>query len=290
MRTETTLTDRISDAGFRALMAMARALPYPRRVAFMGSVMRTVIGPVAGFPRRIRKNLASTCPDLGPKEVERIVQGSIDNMGRTIVEIYSGNEFAERCAAMEVRGPGLAILEDAHSRRQPVVLITGHFGNYDAPRAALIARGFDIAGLYRPMNNALFNRHYVDAMTAIGPAFPRDTRGTTGLVRHLRKGGMAEFLIDQHYSRGTELTFFGRPAMTSVVPAELSLRYKAPLVPMYGIRQPDGLSFDLIVEAPIPPSDAVTMTQALNDSLEALTRSHMEQWMWVHRRWKVPAG
>jgi KDO2-lipid IV(A) lauroyltransferase len=46
------------------------------------------------------------------------------------------------------------------------------------------------------------------------------------------------------------------------------------------------VNFDIVVEPPIPHTDAAEMTQALNDSLEALTRQHMDQWFWIHRRWK----
>jgi KDO2-lipid IV(A) lauroyltransferase len=58
------------------------------------------------------------------------------------------------------------------------------------------------------------------------------------------------------------------------------------LVPVYGIRQADGLHFDLLIEAPIPHTDPVTMTQALNDSLATQVRLRPEQWFWVHRRWR----
>ena len=58
------------------------------------------------------------------------------------------------------------------------------------------------------------------------------------------------------------------------------------ILPTYGIRRPDG-GFDLRVEAPIPHSTPEAMTQALNDSLEAQVRAHMDQWLWTHRRWKM---
>ena len=58
------------------------------------------------------------------------------------------------------------------------------------------------------------------------------------------------------------------------------------MVPGYATRRDNGIDFDLVVEAPIPHSDAVTMTQALNDSLEAAVRANMDQWFWIHRRWK----
>ena len=188
---------------------------------------------------------------------------------------------------MPVEGPGLACLEQAHREGRPVVLVTAHFGNYDAWRAALLARGFRIGAFYRPMRNPVFNRRYVAAMERIGtPMFPAGREGMAGMVRFLRGGGMLGLVADHHIGTGVPLDFLGRPALTALSAAELALRYDAPLVPLYGIRQPDGLSFRVRIEAPVPPSDPATMTAALNASAGAVIRAHMGQWFWLHRRWK----
>ena len=76
------------------------------------------------------------------------------------------------------------------------------------------------------------------------------------------------------------------PGHVEVGPADLARRYDALLVPICGIRQPDGLSFKVNVGAPIAHGDSRAMMQALNDDLEMLVRRHMDQWFWVHRRWK----
>lgn len=282
-----TATDWISDRGLRAALRLARALPYGARVRLFGWLMRAVIGPIAGFPKRVATNLAHTCPDLPKAEARRIARGVLDNAGRTMIEIYSGQDFIDRVRDLPLQGGGAAVLEACHAEGKPVVLVTGHFGNYDASRAALIARGFHIGALYRPMNNGYFNTHYVKAISTIGePVFARGRKGYAKLLRFLKDGGMAAFLIDQYAANGETLTFFGQPAPTALSAAELALRYDAPLIASYGVRRENGLDFDIIVEPPIPPSDPATMTQALNDSLERLTRQHMEQWFWIHRRWK----
>ncbi len=137
------------------------------------------------------------------------------------------------------------------------------------------------------MRNQPFNTRYVRALAAIGePLFPSDRRGLAELLRHLRAGGIAGMLIDVYAKGGAPLTFFGRTAPTALSAAELALRYDALLVPVYGIRQPDGLSFAIRMDAPIPPGEPAAMTQALNDSLEAVVRGNMGQWFWIHRRWK----
>jgi KDO2-lipid IV(A) lauroyltransferase len=204
-----------------------------------------------------------------------------------LIEIYSGDEFVARAAAEPLKGEGLAALDEAHAAGRPVILVTGHFGNYDASRAALIARGYRVGALYRPMGAADFNAHYVEAISRIGtPVFPRGRAGLADMVRFLRSGGMLGLLIDQHMGHGVPLSFFGQPAMTALSAAELALKYDALVVPTYAVRRASGLDFDIIIEPPIPHGTAEEMTQALNDSLERLVRQHLDQWFWIHRRWK----
>jgi Kdo2-lipid IVA lauroyltransferase/acyltransferase len=275
----------LQDRLIRALIWCLMRLPYSVRVPLCGWVMSRLIAPVAGYRRRVRENLAMILPDLPASEVARLTRAVPDNVGRTVIEIYSGPEFTARAGTPH--GAGLAALDAAHAARRPVILVTGHFGNYDASRAALIARGFRVGALYRPMKNTFFNAHYVAAISRIGtPLFPRGRAGLGDMVKHLKSGGMLGLVIDQHMNHGADLTFFGVSAQTALSAAELALKYNALLVPTYAVRQPDGLSFDITVEAPIPPGTPEAMTQALNDSLETLVRQHLDQWFWIHRRWK----
>ncbi len=277
----------LQDRALRALIWVLLRLPYRWRVPLCGWVLSRIISPLAGYDRRIRANLALVLPGLPEAEARRIIRAVPDNVGRTVIEIYSGPEFIARAVSNPLTGAGVAALEEAHRTARPVILVTGHFGNYDASRAALIARGYRVGALYMPMANTHFNEHYVEAISGIGtPLFPRGRAGLTDMVRHLRSGGMLGLLVDQHMGHGEELTFFGQEALTALSAAELALKYNALLIPTYAVRKPDGLSFDIIVEAPIPPGTPEAMTQALNDSLEALVRQHLDQWFWIHRRWK----
>lgn len=277
----------LQDRAIRALIGGLLLLPYRWRVPLCGWAVSRIVAPLAGYRRRIRDNLAMILPDLPPDQVARLVRQVPDNVGRTVIEIYSGAEFIERAASLPLTGDGVEALAAAHAAGRPVILVTAHFGNYDASRAALIARGYRVGALYMPMTNRYFNAHYERAISRIGrPLFPRGRAGLADMVRHLRGGGMLGLLVDQRMRHGAELTFFGQTALTALSAAELALKYDALLVPTYGIRQPDGLSFQVVVEAPIQAGTPEAMTQALNDSLEALVRRHPEQWFWIHRRWK----
>lgn len=277
----------LQDRAFRIGIWLMRCLPYSWRVQFFGWITSRIIAPIAGYDRRIRENLNSILPDLDPKEVDRIVRAVPNNVGRNLIEMYSGQQFIDRAARFEPKGEGLAAIAQAKAEGKPVVIVTGHFGNYLAARANLIQRGYRIAGLYRPMENPYFNDHYVAAMETIGkPMFARGNRGLGEMIRYLRNGGFLGLLIDQRMVQGARLSFFGHQALTALSAAEMALKYDALLVPIYAIRRENGLDFDIVVERPIPHSTPEEMTQALNDSLEALVRKHMDQWFWIHRRWK----
>jgi KDO2-lipid IV(A) lauroyltransferase len=278
---------QLRDLVLRGLITTLLALPYRWRVPLCGWVMAYVIAPIAGYNTRVRDNLALIMPDLPETEVRRLMRAVPRNVGRTLIEIYSGAEFVARATAEPLKGAGLADLDAAHAAGRPVILVTGHFGNYDASRAALIARGYRVGALYRPMSNADFNAHYVAAISRIGtPVFPRGRKGLGDMVRFLRGGGMLGLLMDQHISGGTALQFMGQSAMTALSAADLALKYNALVVPTYGVRRANGLDFDIIIEPPIPHGTPEAMTQALNDSLDRLVRQHMDQWFWIHRRWK----
>lgn len=286
------LRDRLTSGLFIGMIRLARLLPYRRRIPAMGWAFAHIAGPLAGWPKRVRANLALARPDLPEAEVRRLTRAVPDNAGRAMMETYSGAEFTARIAASDpLTGPGLPALEQAVAAGRPVVLAAAHFGNYDAMRAAMIARGWKVGGLYRPMNNEAFNRHYVPAISTIGePLFPRSRAGLIAMIRFLRGGGLLALGFDQYDHHGTTLRFFGLPTETVLTPAELALRHDALLTPVTAIRQPDGLSFRIRVGEPVPHGEPAEMMQALNDDLEVMVRAHMEQWLWVHRRWKKRRG
>ena len=276
-----------SNAVIVAMIKLALALPYQPRVRLIGAMMSRIIGPLAGYRKRAMGHIAHIFPDMPTDARRALATACLNNSGRTLIENYSTKDMLTRMTGHPVTGPGLAALQTAQKAGRPVILVSGHFGNYEATRAALVEHGFSIGGLYRDMANPYFNAHYVKTMEAFGgPVFPQGRKGTSGFVRHLKSGGQLVLLFDQHVFHAPVLDFLGKPARTAVSAAELALRFDALLIPFYGIRQPDGFGFECVLEAPIPHSDPLTMTQAMNDSISARIRANPEQWFWVPRRWR----
>ena len=275
-----------SNLFLRGVISGLGLIPYRWRVPAMGRLV-SAVAPIVGFNKRVRNNLKLTRPDLSEAEVARLCREVSNNAGRTLIELYAGQPFLDRAHAAPISGPGLAALEAARADGRPVILVTGHFGNYDAARSNLIGRGHKMGALYRRMANPYFNDHYVRTIERIGkPMFEQGRRGMMEMVRHLKGGGIIAIVADLHSHGGKNIDFFGKPAVTSIVPAELALKYNAAMIPVYAIRQDNGLDFEITMHAEIPHTDPVTMTRAVCDDLETLVRQNMGQWFWIHRRWK----
>lgn len=279
--------DRLADAAFRGLIWLMRRLPWRTRIRVTGWFFAHVLGPLAGYRRRAEENLAFVYPGIDWRTRRRIARDCLDNMGRTIIENYSPEDQMRDVAVLKPGGDGWPAIEAARRARRPIIFVSAHFGNWQAARAALNQRGYDIGGLYRPFNNPYANAHYVESIERVGGrAYARSRRGLAAFLRTLRDGGQAAMMLDQFVSDGAMLDFLGHPAPTSLSAAEMALRHDALLVPIYSVRQPDGFSFEMIIEEPIPHGDPMEMTQALNDSLAERIEETPGQWFWMHRRWK----
>ena len=218
----------------RGLIGLVMLLPYRIRIPLMGRVTARIVAPLAGYSRRIRQNLAHVCPELPANEVQRITRRVADNTGRNMIEMYSTRAFTKRAQLSPVSGPGMETVRAATAAGRPLIFVTGHFGNFNAARVAMVHQGIDLGGFYRPLSNRYFNRHYSRAMTSLSqPMFEQGKRGMVQMVKHLRGGGVQAILTDLNAHDGVPLDFFGKPALTSLVTAEMALKFDAPLVPVW---------------------------------------------------------
>lgn len=267
-------------------LGVLKVLPFKQRVKYGGAFLGTLIANVKTSRQRIENNLVKIYPDMTPNEIQQITQTVGGNFGRSFVEILN-NDISQKFPELRhATGPGLQVLRDAATAGTGAIIVSGHFGQWDAARHYLKSEGMEVGAIYRPSNNHYFDRIFVPQIEHAGkPAFPSGRRGTSDMVRHVRAGGMVAILLDQRFGKGEALDFMGQPALTSTAAASIALKYNLPMIPVYGTRRDGSLDVDIVFEAPIPHTDATTMTQAANDSLTTQVRRNPGQWYWLHKRW-----
>jgi Kdo2-lipid IVA lauroyltransferase/acyltransferase len=285
---KTTPLDYLATLALRGLLAVTRVLPYKTRNRVGGWVFRQIVARVGSYRQRIDQNLTLIYPDMPPRQRQTLRKAIATNVGRTFMENFNAAAFQRRAAGIAPRGPGFEALQQARRQGRPAIIISGHFGNWEAIRAVLQAHGMETGALYREQNNPHFEKIFRTQIELAGkPMFQKGPSGARDMIRHIRKGGFTAILLDQKSFQSPVFDFLGQPAQSSTSAADMALRYNALLVPAYGTRTADGQGIEVDFEAPVAHSDALSMTQDLTDSLARRITDHPEQWFWIHRRWHI---
>ena len=252
----------------------------------LGTTFETVMRWFPPARLRFDREAKRVFPNMKRSAGVKLGQEMGRHMGQTLFEIYHGAEFQTQHHKFRTSGPGLVALKEAQAAGKGVIIVSGHFGQWEAVRAVIKMHGLESGAVYRPHKNRHYERRMRAGIEAAGkPILATGRVGTKALVRHLRDGGIISILLDEKYSEGVRIPFLGHDAYTSLSAAQLALKYDLPMIAAYGIRTEDGNAFRVEFEAPIPHTDTITMTRAFNDSLSARIMANPEQWYWMLRRW-----
>ena len=278
------------EAGLAALLIGALGLLPLDWTSGLGGAAGRLIGPRLGVSKRARLNLRAALPELSHAEIETIVRGMWDNLGRVAFE-YPHLGKIEVFAGDRVEVRGLDNLQAALDAGRRVIMFSGHLGNWEIAALAGGQYGIDVAQIYRAANNPL-----VDAMLArlrgdAGELIPKGAVASRRAVAALRRGGHLSLLADQKLNDGIAVPFFGREAMTAPALAMLALRFDCDVLPVR-VERLRGARFRLTVypKLPLPVSgdrtaDTLALMTAVNRTLETWIRERPDQWFWLHRRW-----
>ena len=268
-------------------LSISRGRAFDRRSRALGALVGLVVRYFPLARRRVDRELRRVYPDMPRSERMDLCHKMGRNMGRTLFEILHCTEFQTLHERNIVSGPGLATLQQARAVGKGAIIVSGHFGQWEAIRSTLKARGMETGAVYRPQTNRHYERRLFACIEAGGkPILATGKIGTRALVRHIREGGFIAILLDEKYTDGARLPFLGHPALTSLVAAQLALKYDLPMVPAFGTRTGDGTQFNVEFDAAIAPSDSLTMTQTFNDNLSDRILNDPDQWYWMLHRWK----
>ncbi len=177
---------------------------------------------------------------------------------------------------------------------RPLLIVTGHFGNWEMAGFALGLLGFRTHAIARTLDNPYLDAFLLKFRAKTGQTILDKERDYAKIQRVLGEGGVVATLADQDAGqRGQFVEFFGRAASTHKAVALLALEHGAALAVAGTPRVAEPLGYEVVTEEVILPEDyegrpdAVrAITQRFTAALERLVRRYPEQYFWLHRRWK----
>lgn len=248
-------------------------------------------------------NLRRVFGDVLPSdEIKRLAQAYFAHYVRFVIEFLRLPFMSARQRKALIRLENVESPLRAHEQGKGLILLTGHFGNFEVSTVAGIGQFPHYQGKLHFVRRALKPRLLNDFITW---RFRRAGFGTLPkrgsldrILELLADGAVIVYVLDQHASKkdGVTVDFFGHPAGTFKSVALLALTTGAPVIPAHSWRDPDGKHV-LRFEDPLPliecedAGEAVRRnTRAYNAAIERMLLRHPEQWIWMHRRWKASGG
>jgi KDO2-lipid IV(A) lauroyltransferase len=305
LRTKARIRDATKPLGEAAIGALTvgllRTTRYfdPIKTANLFGRIARSIGPMTREQRIGRANLTAAFPEKSPAEIERILAGVWDNLGRLGAEfahidhIWEHDPARPEDSRIEIEPRTHELFARLRLDGKPALIFASHLGNWELPALAAVAHGLDAATLYRRPNIAAANR-IIEEMRAVkmGTLIPASHDAPFKLAQALQSGQHVAMLVDQYFTNGVEVTFFGRKTKANPMLARLLRQVDCPIHGVRIIRLPGHRFRAELSEEVAPVRDAAgqidiqgTM-QAITSVIEGWIREYPDQWLWLHRRWR----
>jgi len=279
-------------AGFLLVMGLFGLFNVDRASSIGGWIGRNLVGRTL-LSRRPLRNLKSAYPEKSEAELRGILTAMWDNLGRVMAEYAQLDRLRWSGPNPRIIMSGTEHLDEAKARGKGVLLVSGHFANWEILPSVAREYGFSGGTIVRPPNNPYVSRwiERVRARNWMEEQIPKGAQGTRRTFSLLRRGDAICVMVDQRASEGIQVPFFGRAAFTTPAPAALALKLGAVIVPCSNERV-DGAHFHVrifpIIEPPNtgdPNRDLVELTAAMTRFIEERVREKPGQWLWIHKRW-----
>lgn len=264
-----------------------------------GSFMRR-IGPFLPEHRIGRANLVGAFPEKSPAEIDTILRGVWDNVGRVAAEFAHLDHLSEfdpwhpeRRARIEAPRADIERFLGLMQDGKPALVFGAHYANWELPAVCAAVCNVDSAVLYRRPNIPAIDKWlHTTRAASMGKLISTGLDAPVRIAEALERGTHIGMLVDQYYVRGVDVTFFGRRTKANPLLARLARHFDCPIHGTRVVRLPDHRFRAELTEEIRPVRDAegkvdiAGTMQIIMSVIEGWIREHPEQWLWLHRRWR----
>ena len=245
----------------------------------------------------VDENLRIAFPDAAKEWIEKTRLAAYEHLGREVAAMLRLSKLDEKAVVERTIPVGWDELQDALALGRGVILVTGHYGNWEIAAAAVASRGIPIGAIVRRQGNRLVDEHLQQLRRNLGVETIYQGQAPSRVPRLLRSNAVVGIVGDQDARRsGIFVPFFGRPASTHRGPALFALRLGAPVFSCIARRMPgsdvryeirgERVEFERTGDL---DRDVTALTTELAARLEKEVRRAPEQYFWFHKRWKTQA-
>ena len=245
-------------------------------------------GPFFRSKKIIKKNLNIFFNKISHLNEKKIISNMWKNYGMTFIEYIYLDYFRKQNSHITIQEN--INLSQITKEKKPVIFISGHFANFELMSMEITKKNIPLASIYRPLNNIFLNpfMEYLRRKYISKNQIKKGINGVRKSIEYLKKGCSIALMIDQRVSEGEKVNFFDKAALTTTLPAQISLKFNVDIIPVY-IERDEHNHFTIEFQNRINPNDfndKLKLTKKLNEVLEKMIVRNPNQWIWTHNRWK----
>ncbi len=262
-----------------------------RNASNLGSKIGNIFGKFIRSDKIILKNLSIIENYTGNKidDQKKIVNNVFSNYGRILSEYVYLSKF-KGSLKKNITLIGENNLREIKQKNKKVIFVSGHFNNFELMAMFINAAGINVSAIYRPLNNIFLNKimENIRIKHICKNQIKKGLGGTRELLNLLKENFSVALMIDQRVSEGIKVDFFGKPAFTTTIPAQIIKKFDCEIVPVH-VERIEGIKFNITFEKPIKFQKDLSIeriTLELNKILEKLILRDPSQWILTHNRWK----
>ncbi len=245
------------------------------------------LGPLLKSKKVIKGNLENL-KDFTEEEKKNIISKMWESYGMVFIEYIFLKKFRREKDLINIEGK--EILDDIIKSGKPAIFVSGHFSNFELMSLYMTKSGLKLATIYRPLNNFFLNpfMEYLRKKFICRNQIKKGINGVREAIDFIKKNYSVALMIDQRVSEGEKINFFDKPALTTTLPAQLSIKYNLPIISVF-IKRDKNNSFTIKFFKKIVHTDfkdKLELTLRLNQIIEQMIIKNPHEWIWTHNRWK----
>lgn len=275
-------------------MRLCALLPYSW-LMFLGGALGAFLRLALPERRRIAAvNIELCFPEKTPLERAELVKRIFRSIGIAVMETAFAWWGAESRLRKLHTVEGLKYLEQAVSAGRPVLLLSGHMSCTEIG-CRMLAFHQRFQAMYKPAKNRLYERVMLRQRSRFYHEMV-ERKNSRQLLRNLKRGVVTWYAPDQNFGREDTVfaPFFGIPATTLTATARIVEFAGATVIPFFPYRLEGGKGYTLVLGKPLenfPSGDEAADAARVNQIIEAAARMAPEQYLWVHKRFRIrPPG
>ncbi len=246
------------------------------------------IGPLFKSKKIIKNNLNIFSHQISDLDKKQIANNMWRNYGMTFIEYIFLSNFRKKKYHLTLKDDGN--LTKIINEKKPVIFISGHFANFELMSMEITKKEIPLATIYRPLNNIFLNpfMEYLRKKYVCKNQIKKGINGVRESIEYIKRKHSIALMIDQRVSEGEKIDLFNKPALTTTLPAQLSIKFGLDIIPVY-IERDEKNNFEIEFHKRIEPKNYKNKTQLsieLNKILEKMIERNPNQWIWTHNRWK----